>query len=393
MELVNTNDENSFDPTPRLKSSPIPIEFIPFNIQDTNCIYCGEEYIDALFCSWQKYCKKCLSRYINDITDNNIYLDVYIYTTDLECTEHKISSTKVPQSIQECCENCLKILFFKQMHMDRFFDNLGPGHNYDPTIYNNVIKSERDCKLCGKSLSYIPKKYYYRILCSDCYLISSELTESTLAKKEISILYLPWWHVISRCDACNSCLIFTSDCQKYCAYCYIFYVGCRYCLTTNIIFGPIVQSQCRKCKKISLIINSSIKSDIDGFRNNIVFDNLDKLKISLNPTNIVKYRRNYFKPGTILDRIVKQQIGGNAIKWIPSYSQFKDAEEITKGGYGTIYKATWLISQDEYSNNNQTVILKRFENSKNIGKYFLNEVNILNVLFINLFYKFNFLVI
>ncbi|UZO08491.1 uncharacterized protein OCT59_028745 [Rhizophagus irregularis] len=76
MEIVNTNDENSFDPTPRLKSSPIPIEFISFNWLDKNCIYCGEEYIEVLLCSWQKYCKKCLSRYINNITDNNIYLDV-----------------------------------------------------------------------------------------------------------------------------------------------------------------------------------------------------------------------------------------------------------------------------------------------------------------------------
>ena len=28
MELINTKNENSFDPTPKLKSSPIPILFI-----------------------------------------------------------------------------------------------------------------------------------------------------------------------------------------------------------------------------------------------------------------------------------------------------------------------------------------------------------------------------
>ena len=39
MEIVNANDENSFDPTPRLKSSPIPIKFISFNRSDENCIY------------------------------------------------------------------------------------------------------------------------------------------------------------------------------------------------------------------------------------------------------------------------------------------------------------------------------------------------------------------
>jgi hypothetical protein len=40
MEPVNANDENSFDPTPRLKSSSIPIEFISFNRNARNCVYC-----------------------------------------------------------------------------------------------------------------------------------------------------------------------------------------------------------------------------------------------------------------------------------------------------------------------------------------------------------------
>ena len=47
--------------------------------------------------------------------------------------------------------------------------------------------------------------------------------------------------------------------------------------------------------------------------------------------------------------------------------QFKDVKEMTRGGYGIIYKATW-------SSKDETVILKRFENSKNISKYFVNEV-------------------
>uniref|UniRef100_U9UCA5 Uncharacterized protein n=1 Tax=Rhizophagus irregularis (strain DAOM 181602 / DAOM 197198 / MUCL 43194) TaxID=747089 RepID=U9UCA5_RHIID len=57
MEPLNTIDENSFDPTPRLKSSPIPIKFISFDIGDKNY--------------------------------------VYIYTMDLECIEHEISRTKM----------------------------------------------------------------------------------------------------------------------------------------------------------------------------------------------------------------------------------------------------------------------------------------------------------
>ena len=110
MEIVNANGENSFDPTPRLKSSPIPIKFISFNENDRNCVYCGEKYIKALFC-YQHYCKKCLSRYINDLTDNNIYLDVH-YTMDLECSEHEIRRRIVTRSIQKFCRNCSRIFMF-----------------------------------------------------------------------------------------------------------------------------------------------------------------------------------------------------------------------------------------------------------------------------------------
>ena len=102
VKILNTDDDNSFDPTPKLKSSPIPFNFIPFNRDDRNCIYCGEKYTPTILCYYdhdyrsyyQKYCKKCLSSYITDITkylsshsitsitDNNIYLDVYLYTRD-----------------------------------------------------------------------------------------------------------------------------------------------------------------------------------------------------------------------------------------------------------------------------------------------------------------------
>lgn len=103
--ILNTNDEISFDPTPKLKSSPIPIKFIPFNADDKNCIYCEEEYVYTFFRT-QKYCRKCLSCYLTNITDNNIYLDVY-YTTNFECIEHGIR-TKELQVIQE-------VLCFKQI--------------------------------------------------------------------------------------------------------------------------------------------------------------------------------------------------------------------------------------------------------------------------------------
>ncbi|UZO20547.1 uncharacterized protein OCT59_012970 [Rhizophagus irregularis] len=328
MEIINTNDKNSFDPTPRLKSSPIPIKFISFNWRDINCIYCGEKYIDTLFVS-QKYCKKCLSRYINDMTNNNIYLDVYITTMDLECSEHEISRTNVPQSIGNC--------------------SLYQGTGTD----------------------------YYRLkLCSDCYLISSGSIESTFVKKKISIFYLPWWYNDPLCDICYLELTFTSDCQKYCENCYIFYVGCRYCLTTNIIFGPTDQSQCKKCKRIS-----PINSNFDDFlfnNNLIICDNLDYLKLA-EFENIVKNINKYYVQSEIIRSIFKEkkQVKQNSNKWIP-YSQFKDVKEMTKGGYGTIYKATWFKYGTHWLNKNETVILKRFENSKNNGKYFLNELKSCN---------------
>ncbi|GBC38348.2 kinase-like domain-containing protein [Rhizophagus irregularis DAOM 181602=DAOM 197198] len=98
MEIANTNDENSFDPTPRLKPSPIPIKFISFNWKDKKCVYCGEYYTDTILGvrhqyhyirrqEWQQYCQKCLSHYIKNVTHINMYSDVYM---DLECKEHKI---------------------------------------------------------------------------------------------------------------------------------------------------------------------------------------------------------------------------------------------------------------------------------------------------------------
>ncbi|UZO04928.1 uncharacterized protein OCT59_025290 [Rhizophagus irregularis] len=380
MELVNTNNESSFDPTPKLKSSPIPIKFISFNCFDKNCVYCGEKYTWALFCRGQHYCKKCLSRYINDmshvtdVTDNNIYLDVY-YTMDLECGEHEISRSKVPQNIQECCGNCLRILCFKQIIYDYDISDYGLDNN-DLTKHNNVIESEKDCRLCGKSLYQGPEEYIMKLfkLCSDCYLISSECIESTLVKKKLSVIYLPWWHNnYGRCNMCRTNLTFTSDCQKYCINCYIFYIGCRYCLTTNIIFGPACQSQCKKCKRISSI---NIDFNIDDFIfNNFIYDNLNKLNLTAKITKALKNIDKYFKPSYIIFFIFRKKDRIKTIKWIP-YSQLTDVKEITKGGYGIIYKATWL------STNDKGVILKRFENSKNDGKYFLNELKSIQHIFL-----------
>jgi len=374
-----TNDENIFDPTPKLKSSPIPISFVSFNQDDENCICCGDKYTKTPICN-KNYCKKCLSRYLANITDNNIYLDVY-FTMNLECSEHEISRTKEPQNIQECCRNCLEILCFKQT-LEYDFGYFSPHHNI--YLYNNMIESEKYCKLCGKCLyqgtdDNIMKKFK---LCSDCYLISSGYIESTLTKQPISIIYLPWWHnTDSYCNACKLKLICTSDCQKYCANCLIFYTGCRYCLTTNIIFGCTDQSQCKKCKRVSSIVFditkiSSGNSDLDDFFVNLRLDFYNNLKIA-EFTDKIKNIDKYFLPYSICNSIY-QDID-ILMEWMP-YSQFTNVKEIANGGFGIIYQATWSdgskndIRRDR--SKNEIVILKRFKNSQDISKHFLNEVNI-----------------
>jgi hypothetical protein len=96
--------------------------------------------------------------------------------------------------------------------------------------------------------------------------------------------------------------------------------------------------------------------------------------------NIVKNINKYFTPDNILRSIFEEKKQPNQNKWIP-YSQFKDVKEMTKGGYGIIYTATW----SNKNNKNETVILKRFENSKNISKYFLNEVKYFKYFLYNLY--------
>ncbi|UZO06605.1 uncharacterized protein OCT59_026919 [Rhizophagus irregularis] len=378
MELINVNQENSFNPTPKLKSSPIPIFFVSFNGDDNICIHCGEKYTMTLIYE-QKYCKKCLSNYLtnmdNDsskhktdtrsgtvIIDNiNMYLDVYLLKKDLECSKYEISETKVSQNIQECCRNCLIILFFKQI--------IGRYHNFYynyqdlSTKYKNVIESERYCKLCGKLLYQGTDHYIMREfkLCSNCYLISSGCIESTLTKKVISIVYLPWWENTSDCY-CYEKLVFTSNCQKYCENCFIFLIGCRYCLTTNIIFGITNQSQCKKCKRVSIIILDNKKIISINSGNNVLDDFLisirhDQLKIA-KFANDLKNIDKYFVPSKICD-----------------YS-------LCEGGFGIVYLATlidgskYLTNYDEYDtkNRDKLVILKRFKNFQYAKNYFMSEL-------------------
>ncbi|RIA80520.1 kinase-like domain-containing protein [Glomus cerebriforme] len=341
MESTNTN-ENSFDPTPRLKSSPIPINFVPFN-EDDECFYCNESY--SFTESFQKYCKNCFLQYVNDITDNNTYLDVLIGTSEAYvCQEHaKIRNGKfIVRNIKEWCNDCSFILCFKQM----------TNFHYP---YYRLIKHITSCTLCGKFVS-VDERFK---LCSNCYLLSSGWTNS-LNEKPIPCLYLPWWDISYQClVCCNHNLDLISDCQKWCTRCYIAYSGCRYCLTTNIIFGLSDQSQCRKCRRI-LVISIDIKnitsgnSDIDALlhdsRFNIIND-ISSIDVT-NPLNVYHF--------------IKYNVLESLMEWIP-YSRIRNLEELSEGGFGIIYKANWLTREN-------IVAVKKLKNSQKISKEFLNEL-------------------
>ncbi|UZO03117.1 uncharacterized protein OCT59_023530 [Rhizophagus irregularis] len=367
MELLKLNDENSFDPTPKLKSSPVPIFFVSFNCDDKNCFHCGEEYTEMTI---YRYCKKCLSYYLTNITDtNNIYLDVHLFTKELECNKHEISITKVPQNIQECCRNCLTILCFKQISDYRFNRDADSESHIS---YKNLIESEKYCNLCGKLLYYGTDKKKI-ILCSSCYLISSGCIESTFTKKFISIIYLPWWDNVSQCYFCDEELVFTSKCQKYCMYCIIFFIGCRYCLTTNIIFGYTNQSQCKKCKRISTI-TIDIRKIISINSGNSVLDEFLVSTRSYQST-IAKFVDNvknigrWFSPD--ITAFLYHDIETYKIMNYIPYSQFTNVKELAEGGFSIVYQATWL---DGPKNSDKIAILKRFKNSRDVSRYFLDEL-------------------
>ncbi|PKC58017.1 kinase-like protein, partial [Rhizophagus irregularis] len=236
--------------------------------------------------------------------------------------------------------------------------------------YENIIESRKDCKLCGKLIyeqTSIDSEYK---LCSNCYKISFEF--------------------------CNKLLEFESDCQKLCSSCFIFYIGCRYCLTTNIIFGYTNQSKCSKCKRI-FIIEISGNYIIDKFLYFTNVDNNDKYCEIVNYINNTNKNSNplniySFIPDGGFGIIYKALINGNVvaikkisgsqepnkyflnefdyhstkpkIKWV-SYSQINILKKIAEGGFGIIYKA--LINGD-------VVVIKKILNSQEPNKYFLNEL-------------------
>ncbi|GBC06418.1 hypothetical protein RclHR1_06810007 [Rhizophagus clarus] len=328
------NDENCFD-------LDIPITFLSFNNNENKCYYCKTEYSETLL-SKQKFCKHCLFLYIKYVGDDN-KMDVYISTNatnNIECDKHKLRDFF---NSQKWCDSCSEILHFNQIVTDHRLD----------------VKDINYCKLCGKLKT---------TFCSNCYVISSGWIELTSTKKQIPILYLPWWDAHNICIICNQGLKSNADCQKWCSNCFIVYVGCKYCLTTNIIFGITDQSQCYKCKRISLIVIDTkyiieewlTLADINAYINYYQIanykDNIDK---NSNPLRVYDF---IGKNVTIIKNPLKLKV-----EWI-LHSQFTNFKEIAKGGFGTIYKASW--EENQYG----IVAIKRFSNSRNVSKDFLNEV-------------------
>ncbi|GBB92090.1 hypothetical protein RclHR1_19600003 [Rhizophagus clarus] len=189
------------------------------------------------------------------------------------------------QNIQEWCNFCSDVSYFKQVVTNHKVYNINNNEQ-------KFIENEKNCKLCGILIhSLILLNSIDFKICSNCYRISSGWIESTLnTKKSIPILYLPWWDAHDRCTACDQILKFNSNNQKWCSNCIIIYIGCRYCLVTNIIFGITDQSQCKKCKRISLVnIDSKcIESLISTISN------------SDNHNQIVKYVNNCYKTSNSL---------------------------------------------------------------------------------------------
>jgi hypothetical protein len=262
-------------------------------------------------------------------------------------------------NIQEWCEYCSGISYFGQIIPNIFSFN--SDNRYGCIYYNN---KGYDCEMCDKCWSSCLFKHG-----QDCYQISSGLVESTLNKKPISTLYLPWWDNFDSCVVCYQELKYIHQkskyyCQKWCYDCYIIYTGCRYCLTTNIIFGITGQSQCKKCKRfvtIDITNMSNGNCTIDEFLAFTMLNNSQQHWIAANGAN--------FTPLKVYKFIENSILSFKAIKWIP-YSQIKNLSKIAEGGFSTIYKASW----SDWSNEDIEVAVKKLHDSQNISKYFLNEV-------------------
>ncbi|GES96370.1 kinase-like domain-containing protein [Rhizophagus clarus] len=373
--MKSANEDISFDPTPNLNIAFI--SFIPFKNDVVRCSDCNNVYSETPNFK-QKYCEYCMRKFIKKTKNYHKCIDVTQINTNVkhETIENVKSSTTL--SMQKW--------YFKQVipQTDYLL-------RYD-TFDNEIIEYEKNCNLCGKLM--INSKYKFKLmLCSSCYLMSSEWIKSALTKELIPILYLPWWDATSQCIVCDNELEFKFEsvgcqkwCLKWCLNCYIIYTGCRYCLTTNIIFGITSQSKCRKCERITRI-NIDI-SNINS-ENLYIEEFLVSTRLNINNNdqiiNCIKNISNDYKGYNPLDKYydviyeLRNAFSKPVMEWIP-YSRITNCEKIAEGGFGIIYKAILLDARTQYDDflsireKNKTVAIKRFLNSENIDKFFLNEL-------------------
>ncbi|RHZ85563.1 hypothetical protein Glove_64g85 [Diversispora epigaea] len=112
-----------------------------------------------------------------------------------------------------------------------------------------------------------------------------------------------------------------------------------------------------------------------------------------NPCNSTCFKNDFDKwtsGNETIDKFIQNtQLKADYIKvieWIP-YDKFQDIKQIAKGGYGTIYYATWvdgfiydrdIENQQWRRSRNFEVVLKMFNNIIDINEDFLNEMAILS---------------
>ncbi|GBC15398.2 kinase-like domain-containing protein [Rhizophagus irregularis DAOM 181602=DAOM 197198] len=118
------------------------------------------------------------------------YQFLKIYTGEL--LQH-CKATQEDEKCFNCGEEYIETILYGCIKSEYSTDN-------DNKVVERLVGSEQDCKLCGKSLSLTYKAFHFLALCSDCYLVFSEWIESTLVKKRILILYLPWCREYSNID-------------------------------------------------------------------------------------------------------------------------------------------------------------------------------------------------
>jgi hypothetical protein len=134
---------------------------------------------------------------------------------------------------------------------------------------------------------------------------------------------------------------------------------------------------------------------------------MDAIHSLYNPCKLDHLKNNFTNwtsKNEIIDDFIKntqlyKNYFNNTFEWIP-YDQFNDIKEIGKGGFATVYSATWKDGPLYFDNNkkkwirnfgaNKIVALKCLHNSQNITSEFLHEVRIFLILSNKLNYIFFF---